>query len=88
MRRPDGEVRYDRLRSWPRRLPDGRTVWDGATDITEHKRSQEALQVAHERLRTLVSSIQTSLLLVGEDDRIALANEAFCDYFEVSEPPL
>ena len=36
MRRPDGEMRRMRLRSRPRRLPDGRTVWDGVqTDVTE-----------------------------------------------------
>ena len=43
MRRPDGEVRWMRLHSRPRRLPDGRTIWDGVQiDITERKRAEEA----------------------------------------------
>jgi PAS domain S-box-containing protein len=45
MRLPDGQVRWMRLHSRPRQLPDGRTVWDGVqTDITERKRAEEALQ--------------------------------------------
>ncbi len=44
MRRPDGEVRWMRLHSRPRRLPDGGTIWDGVqTDVTERKRAEEAL---------------------------------------------
>jgi hypothetical protein len=32
---PNGQLRWMRLHSRPRRLPDGRTIWDGVqTDIT------------------------------------------------------
>jgi PAS domain S-box-containing protein len=45
MRRPDGEVRWMRLHSRPRRMPDGLVVWDGVqTDITEHKHAEESLR--------------------------------------------
>jgi signal transduction histidine kinase len=45
MRRPDGEVRWMRLHSRPRRSPDGRTVWDGVqTDITEQKKAEDCLR--------------------------------------------
>jgi PAS domain S-box-containing protein len=44
MRLPDGQLRWMRLRSRPRRLPDGRVIWDGVqTDITDHKGAEEAL---------------------------------------------
>ncbi len=43
IRRPDGELRWMRLHSRPRRLPDGRTLWDGVqTDITEQTRAEAA----------------------------------------------
>ncbi len=47
MRRPDGELRWMRLHSRPRRLPDGRTIWDGVQiDITDRKRAEEELVAA------------------------------------------
>ncbi len=45
MRRPDGQMRWMRLHSRPRRMPDGRVVWDGVqTDITEQKRAEARLK--------------------------------------------
>jgi PAS domain S-box-containing protein len=44
MHRPDGQVRWMRLRSRPHRMQDGRIVWDGVqTDVTEHRTAEEAL---------------------------------------------
>ncbi len=44
LHRPDGEVRWMLFASSPRRLQDGRTVWDGIQlDITERKRTEEFL---------------------------------------------
>jgi len=38
MQLPDGQIRWMLLRSRPRRLPDGRVIWDGVqSDITERK---------------------------------------------------
>ncbi len=46
MRRPDGEVRWMRLRSRPRRRQDGAVVWDGVqTDITDRKRHEEQINL-------------------------------------------
>ncbi len=59
MRRPDGQVRWIRLHSRPRRMADGRTLWDGVQiDITERKRVE-----ANERLAAKV----LELLNRGED---------------------
>jgi len=42
---PQGEIRWLRLSSTPRRLEDGRVVWDGIRlDITDFKRTEEKLQ--------------------------------------------
>jgi PAS domain S-box-containing protein len=56
-------------------------------DITERKRTGEALRRSEERLRTVVSSIRSGLLLVTEDDQVAFTNQAFCDYFKLSQRP-
>ena len=57
-----------------------------AHDITDRKRTELALQITLHRLHTLVSSMNVGTLLV-ENDRIELANQTFCDYFELKESP-
>uniref|UniRef100_Q025N6 histidine kinase n=1 Tax=Solibacter usitatus (strain Ellin6076) TaxID=234267 RepID=Q025N6_SOLUE len=52
MRRGDGEICWIHFHSRPRRLPDGRTVWDGVqTDVTAHKQAKDALKKQAELLR-------------------------------------
>ena len=47
---PDGELRWARQSSAPRRLSDGAIVWDGVeVDITERKRAEEALRESEEK---------------------------------------
>ena len=44
LRRSDGQLRWMQLTSAPRRLEDGRIVWDGVEiDITERKRAEEQI---------------------------------------------
>ncbi len=51
VRRPDGETRWIRFSSAPRRLPDGRVLWDGiALDITEHRLAAAAREETYGRL--------------------------------------
>ncbi|MGE0130785.1 MAG: PAS domain-containing protein [Blastocatellales bacterium] len=47
---PNGELRWSRQSSAPRRLSDGTIVWDGVEiDITERKRAEEALRESEEK---------------------------------------
>jgi len=44
LRRSDGQLRWMQLTSAPRRLDDGRIVWDGVEiDVTERKRAEEQI---------------------------------------------
>ena len=46
MRHPNGELRWMRLQSRPRRMQDGSVIWDGVqTDITERKRHEEQISL-------------------------------------------
>ena len=55
-------------------------------DITDRKQAEAVLQTTLQRLHALVSSIQSCILFVGEG-RIELANQAFCEYFELQDSP-
>ena len=45
-------MRWIHLHSRPRRLPDGRTIWDGVqTDVTARKQAEDALKKQAELLR-------------------------------------
>ncbi|GFO70806.1 hypothetical protein GMLC_43850 [Geomonas limicola] len=55
MQRPDGELRWMQFHSRPRRLADGRTVWDGVqTDVTERRHNQEELRAHRHELEQRV----------------------------------
>ncbi len=59
MHRPDGEPRWMRRHSRPRRLPDGQTIWEGVQiDITERKRADEALLESRHRLREALDAAE------------------------------
>ncbi len=55
MQLPSGQIRWMRLHSRPRRMSDGRVIWNGVQiDVTERKRAEEALKKVHERLEEKV----------------------------------
>jgi PAS domain S-box-containing protein len=56
-------------------------------DITKEKEAQEQLIESENRLATLVSNLDSGLLLESEDRKIALTNKKFCDLFGIPVPP-
>lgn len=58
-RKPSGEIQWSYLRSAPRRLEDGRTVWDGIeVDITNLKKAEDALRESAQREKAIAQVIQ------------------------------
>ncbi len=84
MRLPDGQLRWMHLLSRPRRLPDGRTVWDGVqTDITERKRAEAELKQARSQaerstaqLRTILDNMTERLYVCDHEGKMVMLNEA------------
>ena len=52
-----------------------------AQDITEQKRSEEALRGSEERLRAIIESSQNGIVMVNEEGTIVLVNEALAKIF-------
>jgi PAS domain S-box-containing protein len=70
IRRPDGEVRWMRLRSRPRRGPDGRIVWHGVEiDVTERHVAGAALRDSEER-KTFLLALADALKPLRDLDEI------------------
>jgi two-component system, LuxR family, sensor kinase FixL len=82
MRRPDGEIRWMRLRSHPVREPDGRIIWHGVqTDITEQKRAEEALRGQERRLKATVDAALEGIITIDENGVIQSANPAALEMY-------
>jgi PAS domain S-box-containing protein len=57
LRRPDGELRWVRIASARRDLPDGSTAWDGLlADITEARRTAQELEAQRRRIEVAVEA--------------------------------
>ncbi|HXL58099.1 MAG TPA: PAS domain S-box protein, partial [Chitinophagaceae bacterium] len=57
------------------------------TDITAIKETEIELSQTANRLTTLISNLNSGVLLEDESRRVVLANQAFCDMFGVSDHP-
>lgn len=95
MRLSNGQIRWMRLHSRPRRLPDGRTIWDGVqTDITKLKRAEEVLRESESRRKVaeavdaerrrffdVLETLPVMIALLTPDHHITFANRCFREKF-------
>ena len=78
MHRPDGQVRWMRLRSRPHWMPDGRIIWDGVqTDVTERRKADEALRETKDYLENLLDYANAPIIVWDTSLRITRFNHAF-----------
>ena len=56
-------------------------------DITKERDTQWQLKASENRLKTVLSSLHTGILLEDENRKIALTNQKFCSLFEIPEDP-
>lgn len=80
VQRNDGEWRWMRIRSRPRREADGRVIWDGvATDITGQMLAEEAVQALSREWQNTFDAIRDAIALLDRDFRILHCNRAFVE---------
>ena len=77
MRRADGQVRWMRLHSRPRRMPDGRIVWDGVqTDVTERRRGEEELRKERDFSTAVLNTAGALVIVLDQQGTITRFNRA------------
>jgi PAS domain S-box-containing protein len=88
-RTADGEIHWSSIRSVPRRLEDGRTVWDGVeVDITDLKRTEAALRVSEAQFRRAFDDAPIGISLVSPSGQFLQVNDCYCDLLGYSEAEL
>ncbi len=81
MRRTDGETRWMRMRSRPRRLADGRIVCHGVqTDVTDRKQSVQALRESDALFRTTSEALPGLLFVTSTVGENVFVNSDYCRY--------
>ncbi|MBL0161143.1 MAG: PAS domain S-box protein [Bryobacterales bacterium] len=82
MRRGDGAIRWMEFSSSPRRLADGRILWDGLQlDVTEAKRAEQAQRESEQRYRVLVENTELPVMVVSNPGgKILFANETAAEF--------
>lgn len=84
-----GNIQWSSVRSVPRRLNDGRTVWDGVeVDITDLKHIEEALRTSEEQFRKAFDDAPIGVSLVSVTGQFVKANPRYCEIVGYSEEEL
>ncbi|AQG81593.1 PAS domain S-box protein [Spirosoma montaniterrae] len=58
-----------------------------ARDVSDRKQAQIALQTTQIRLATLITNLQSGVLVEDEHGKVTLANQLFCDIFQIPLSP-
>jgi PAS domain S-box-containing protein len=88
-RTAQGDIEWSSIRSIPRRLADGRTVWDGVeVDITDLKRIEAALRTSEEQFRRAFDNAPIGISLVSLTGRFIKVNSYYCDLLGYTEAEL
>jgi PAS domain S-box-containing protein len=58
-----------------------------AAEVMERERMQNELKTMLHRFEIHISSLYAGVLVVSEDGKVENVNQAFCDLFNLSEPP-
>lgn len=88
-RTAQGEIQWSSIRSIPRRLADGRTVWDGVeVDITDLKRIEAALRTSEEQFRRAFDDAPFGISLVSLTGQFVKVNARYCDLLGYTEAEL
>ena len=56
-------------------------------DLTERKRTEEALHATLRRTQIILSNMHAGILLVNNDNQIDFVNQSFCELFDLEETP-
>jgi two-component system, sensor histidine kinase len=56
-------------------------------DISERKAEEEKINESESRLSSLISNIQTAILVEDENRKVAIINKAFCEMFDIADMP-
>ena len=86
----DGEVEWKKRYMYPvldTRNENVTMVIGYAIDITDIKETQEKITSISTRLSTLISSLNSGILLEDQDRRILVTNQNFCKIFEIPVSP-
>ncbi|WP_118840613.1 PAS domain S-box protein [Salinibacter ruber] len=68
-------------------LRGGRSHQQLEEEVEHRVRTEEALRRSRSQLSALVQNLQDAVLLENEDRELLLANQAFCDLFDIPKPP-